>query len=56
MREDWDRRARENARHYVATGQAEWSEEEFYRSGEVNFQDFILKDRATSARAGTRRA
>src|SRR5208283_3276054 len=33
------------ARYYVATGQEEWSEEEFYRSGEVNFQDFILRDR-----------
>jgi len=44
MREDWDRRARENARYYVATGQDEWREEEFYRSGEVNLKDFVLND------------
>ena len=35
MRRDWDRRARENARHYVVTGQESWTDEEFYRSGQV---------------------
>ena len=44
MREDWDRRAAENARYYVATGKEEWSEEEFYRSGEVNLKQFVLND------------
>src|ERR1051326_3963340 len=44
MRRDWDRRARENARHYVVTGQNEWSDEEFYRSGEITLQEEILND------------
>ena len=44
---DWDPRARENARHYVATGQNEWTDEEFYRSGEqVTMQEDILNDLA----------
>lgn len=44
MRRDWDRRARENARHYVVTGQQQWSDEEFYRSGEVALREDILND------------
>lgn len=44
MREDWQQRARENARYYVATGQKEWSEEEFYHSGETNLSEYILND------------
>ena len=44
MRRDWDRRARENARHYVVTGQREWSDEEFYESGEVTMREDILDD------------
>lgn len=44
MRRDWDRRARENARFYVATLQDEWSDEEFYRSGQLTFQEQILTD------------
>lgn len=44
MRRDWDRRARENARFYVATLQDQWSDEEFYRSGEQTFQEQILTD------------
>jgi SAM-dependent methyltransferase len=44
MREDWDRRARENARHYVATAKKKWSEEEYIRSGEINVQNEILTD------------
>jgi SAM-dependent methyltransferase len=46
MRRDWDRRALENARHYVVTGQNEWSDEEFYRSGQVTMQEEILNDLA----------
>jgi cyclopropane fatty-acyl-phospholipid synthase-like methyltransferase len=46
MRQDWDRRARENARHYVVTGQAQWSDEEFFRSGETTMQEDILNDLA----------
>lgn len=44
MRRDWDQRARENARYYVATGQAEWSDEEFFRSGEQSVAGDILND------------
>jgi SAM-dependent methyltransferase len=44
MRRDWDRRARENARFYVATLQDQWSEQEFYRSGDATFEEQILTD------------
>src|SRR5450432_3036280 len=44
MRRDWDRRARENARYYVATGQKEWSDEEFFGAGEHELKDQILND------------
>ena len=30
MREDWDQRARENARHYVDTASTEWTDDEFF--------------------------
>jgi len=44
MRRNWERRARENARHYVATGQDRWDDEEFYRSGQVTLEEEILND------------
>ena len=44
LREAWDRRARENARHYVATGNPEWSDEEFFHSGELTVSHYILTD------------
>ncbi len=44
MRRDWDDRARENLRHYVATGKKEWTDEEFFRSGEANVRQQILND------------
>jgi SAM-dependent methyltransferase len=44
MRRDWDRRARENARHYVATGQLEWSDDQFFESGEQELRDHIFND------------
>jgi SAM-dependent methyltransferase len=44
MRRDWDQRARENARYYVATGNEQWSEEEFYRSGETTVEQYIRND------------
>src|ERR1700719_3921711 len=44
MRQDWDRRARENARHYVATGQTEWSDEAFFASGEKAIAEQLLND------------
>jgi ubiquinone/menaquinone biosynthesis C-methylase UbiE len=33
MRRDWDARAKENARHYVATGQHDWTDDDFFRTG-----------------------
>jgi SAM-dependent methyltransferase len=44
MRRDWDRRAAENARFYVATGQQEWSDEEFFASGRAAFEQHIASD------------
>jgi SAM-dependent methyltransferase len=44
MRLDWDQRALENARHYVANGQDQWSDEEYFRSGEINVEQEILND------------
>jgi SAM-dependent methyltransferase len=44
MRRDWDRRARENARHFVLTGRSQWSDQEFYESGETTMREDILGD------------
>ena len=44
MERDWDKRARENARYYVATSKQEWSDEEFYHSGERTVAEEILTD------------
>jgi SAM-dependent methyltransferase len=44
MKHDWDRRARENARHFVATGQDNWTDDEFFGSGEQTVADHILTD------------
>ncbi len=44
MREDWDRRARENARYYVATANEQWTDEEFFGSGECTVREEILTD------------
>jgi ubiquinone/menaquinone biosynthesis C-methylase UbiE len=41
---DWDKRARENARYYVATSKQDWSDEEFYHSGERTVAEEILTD------------
>src|ERR1700721_1031951 len=44
MREDWDQRAKENARYYVNTATAEWTDEEFFASGQRTVADEILTD------------
>src|SRR5258708_8892028 len=44
MRTDWDERARENARYYVSTGKKDWTDEEFFRSGEQTVAEEILTD------------
>lgn len=44
MQGDWDRRARENARHFIATGKLDWTPEEFLESGRENVRAEILTD------------
>jgi len=44
MQRDWDQRAKENARYYVATGQDRWTDEEFYKSGQTALEEQILTD------------
>jgi SAM-dependent methyltransferase len=44
MREDWDARARDNARHYVANSKDDWTDDEFFRSGEQTIQEQVLND------------
>jgi len=44
MERDWDNRARENARHFVATGKDDWTDEEFFASGERTVAGHILTD------------
>ncbi|HTW66105.1 MAG TPA: class I SAM-dependent methyltransferase [Bryobacteraceae bacterium] len=44
MRDDWDQRARENARYYVNTSTTEWTDEEFFASGERTVAEQILND------------
>ena len=44
MQQDWDERARENARYYVATGKSDWTDDEFFQSGERTVAEEILTD------------
>jgi SAM-dependent methyltransferase len=44
MQREWDERARENARYYVNTANAEWRDEEFFESGRTTVRDEILTD------------
>ncbi len=44
MRRDWDTRARENARYYVAPRKKNWTDDEFFRSGERDVQEHVLLD------------
>jgi SAM-dependent methyltransferase len=44
MRCEWDERARENARHFIATANDEWNTEEFFNSGRLNLFFEILTD------------
>jgi SAM-dependent methyltransferase len=44
MQREWDARARENARFYVATGREDWTDTEFYQSGERTVAEEILTD------------
>lgn len=44
MREDWDQRAKENARYYVNTATTEWTDEKFFASGEGTVATDISND------------
>jgi len=44
MQSDWDSRARENARFYVNTERRDWTDEDFFRSGERTVAEEILTD------------
>jgi SAM-dependent methyltransferase len=46
MRKDWDERASENARYYIATANTEWDDAEFFESGRINVRQEILTDMA----------
>jgi ubiquinone/menaquinone biosynthesis C-methylase UbiE len=44
MRTEWDKRARENARHYVDTSRTDWSDQQFFASGDQAIREDILTD------------
>ncbi len=44
MEREWDQRARKNAFYYVNTGRLQWSEQEFFRSGQAEVEEQILTD------------
>ncbi len=44
MRKDWDKRARENAPHYIVNSSKEWKDRDFYRSGEINVANDIMPE------------
>jgi SAM-dependent methyltransferase len=44
MAADWDQRARENARFYVASDRKDWTDEEFFQSGRLTVEEEILTD------------
>ena len=44
MRADWNRRAHENAFHYVSTGKRDWTAEEFFESGRQTVREHVLND------------
>ncbi|MGH9661466.1 MAG: class I SAM-dependent methyltransferase [Bryobacteraceae bacterium] len=44
MKSDWDERARENPRYYIADCRRDWSEADFLRSGDQTLTELILTD------------
>jgi len=44
MEREWDQRARKNAFYYANTERTDWSEEEFFRSGEQEVAEQVLND------------
>ena len=43
MRQDWDARAKENAKHYVATSRENWNSDEFLREGAEQVHELVEK-------------
>ena len=41
MQQDWDQRARENARYYVNTERSDWNDNDFFKSGERTVEGFF---------------
>ena len=44
MKAEWDERALENARHYIASAREDWDEAEFSESGRTSVQTTVGKD------------
>src|SRR5262249_45917471 len=44
MQRDWDARAIDNARYYVASGSEEWSDEQFFAYGRLTVDEQIKTD------------
>lgn len=44
MERDWDARAREAPEHYIASAHRHWQTDDFFRSGEINVNNYILAD------------
>jgi len=44
MRREWDDRARENARYYVATSNENWADDDYLESGRENVRNELLTD------------
>jgi SAM-dependent methyltransferase len=44
MRLDWDKRARKNARRFIATGNSRWNSGDFYQSGRLSVFHEVLTD------------
>jgi len=44
MKHDWDERARKNARYYVNTAREDWTDEDFFASGQRTVAEEILTD------------
>ncbi len=44
MKRDWDARARENARYYVASSRSDWDEQSFSHSGSLNAEELVFSE------------
>jgi len=44
MRKDWDERARQNARYFVATLKEDWTDQEFFESGQAWIELYVRPD------------